>query len=584
MKAKFVLLAGLVCLAACDSDSRSSSDNTISEGTFGSLLEQVKAPASVTEPTASTPDNNGSTPAVVIPVDEEARVAGLYDAIAPKDNVVNDPNKYDNGPLELSAVDETPGTKRHKMTLHGKTVWFTATAGHLIAYGQKDAQNSGKKDPQASIFYEAYTRDDLPKENRSVTFLFNGGPGSASIWLHLGAWGPKRLKVDSPNIPESAQNAPPEALPLVDNDLTLLDQTDLVFVDAISTGYSKAIKPHTDSDFQGVDTDAKLIRDFITSYNNKNNRQSSPKYIYGESYSCIRVPIVAKLLQDAGTTNFDADKSGKPANILSGIILNSPILDYESNVDSDGKFSTNAGALPTYAMIADYHKHLRGTSTLASYADQARRFSFNKFAPLLKKYRNENAPYDKWKIDNPTAEDTTVLNGLAALTGVVASAWQADLNMWPTPFRDNLMPDFALGYYDGRLKIKDHKYSPDNYEKTAFANEIQKLLPEFLNYTNETKYALKGRSWTTDGHASSLPDLTQALTNDPDMKVLIVHGYYDMATPFYQTELDLSGAGLNIPVHMFEGGHMIYYSEAARAPLKKLIDEYYVPSVVTASN
>jgi carboxypeptidase C (cathepsin A) len=477
---------------------------------------------------------------------------------------------------------EAESVAHHSMPIKGKTVWFTAKAGHIIAYGQKDPK-TGKKAALASIFYQSYTRDDLPKDKRPVTFLMNGGPGSPSIWLHLGSWAPKRLKVDSPHIPQNFIDKAPERLPLVDNDVTLLDQTDLVFIDAISTGYSQAVAPHTNSEFQGVDSDAALIRDFITSYDNKNNRQSSPKFLYGESYSGIRMPIVGKLLQDASNTNFEPDPTGKPPVSLTGIILNSPILDYNTNVDSNGPMSTNAGAFPTYAMIADYHgkSTYRGNISLDAYADRARDFAKNQLTPYLAAKRGKYGPADKWQVKEPLAlHDTFMLGELGIFTGIKASVWQKDLNMWPDTFNENLETGFRLGYYDGRLKAN---YNPNDYEKTAFQNEIKTLLPGFLNYSTSAAYSMDGVNWGGQ-QRNSVPDIAQALTNDPELKMLILHGYHDLATPFYQTELDLSAGGLDIPVHVFEGGHMTYYSEPVRAPLKKLLDAYYAAASSPAMN
>lgn len=250
------------------------------------------------------------------------KLEDAYRLFAPEDKVITDANPYGaatNGSIALEDVDETPSVKRHSMQLDGKTVWFTAKAGHLVAYAQKDKNNpDAKRDPQAAVFYMSYTRDDLPKETRPVTFFFNGGPGESSIWLHLGAWAPWRLKVDQPNVPANTNINPPKSYPFVDNPESLLDKTDLVFVDPIGAGFSQAIssdvKAHVNRDFWGVDADAKVMRDFVTRYINVNNRQSSPKYLYGESYGGgVRVPVLANLLIDAGTENFDKDMSGKPA-------------------------------------------------------------------------------------------------------------------------------------------------------------------------------------------------------------------------------------------------------------------------------
>ncbi|QND54098.1 hypothetical protein HB779_06625 [Phyllobacterium sp. 628] len=275
----------------------------------------------------------------------------------------------------MSAVNETPAVKHHSMTINGETVGYTASAGHLIAYAPKDPANPGKKDAQASIFYMAYTRDDLPRENRPVTFFWNGGPGSSSSTLHMGSWAPQRLKTGAPVMPESAKQEKPKSFPLIDNEETLLDRSDLVFVDPVGTGYSEAIKPHKNKDFWGMDADAAVIRDFITSYINRNKRQNSPKYLYGESYSGIRTPIVANLLEQAGITEYEQDASVQKPIVLSGIVLNSPILDFNSNCVQDTSASC-AGSLPTFGLVADYYKKgaTRGKASIAEYAEVLRKF------------------------------------------------------------------------------------------------------------------------------------------------------------------------------------------------------------------
>ena len=175
---------------------------------------------------------------------------------------------------------------------------------------QKDKDNpEAKRDPQAAVFYMSYTRDDLPKDKRPVIFFFNGGPGEASIWMHLGALAPKRIKLDQPNVPPNAKAAIPRAF----RSSAIPKRCSTSRISSLSirsgSGYSQAItsdiKNHIDKDFWGVDADAKIMRDFITRYSNMNNRQTSPKYLFGESYGGgIRVPVLTKMLIDAGTEGF----------------------------------------------------------------------------------------------------------------------------------------------------------------------------------------------------------------------------------------------------------------------------------------
>ncbi|CAN7166230.1 hypothetical protein LJR231_000223 [Phyllobacterium sp. LjRoot231] len=608
-------------------------------------------------------------------------------SVWPEDHAVLDQNVFDGGPeagLELVAVDETPAVKHHSTTINGKTVEYTATAGHLIAYAPTDPASPGTTDAQASIFYMAYTRDDLPKENRPVTFFFNGGPGSASIWLHLGSWAPKRLKTSEPFIPESAYTEKPATFPWIDNTETLLDKSDLVFVDPVGTGYSQAIKPHQNQEFWGMEIDARVDLDFIRRYINRNNRQLSPKYLYGESYGGIRIPIIANLLETAGTKSFEPDPTGKKPIVLSGVILNSPILDYDTNCGQGGDMSCR-GFLPSYGMVADYFNKStkRGQTSAPDYANTLRTFVTDKYNPayglwhnpelgrlkdlaanaewlagMLADYFTNDPGAAEWfedkvavtayatdvanfyiarSADRPKFIDEFVANpvdrarilaevaaaaakdavlpawleytqsapgidflkDMASITGLDVN-WVDEFEMTPGKFGDSIMPDKNLGIYDARLNIpKVGGYDLTFYEDVAFAAGIKTVLPDEFNYHNASEYSVLGdvirslwkyeRENKQQNSRSSIPDLVGTLTYDSTVKMLALHGYYDLVTPFHQTELDLIGAGLSqrIPVENFEGGHMMYYSEEARVPAKMTLDAFYdapaytPPSVTT---
>ncbi|MBA8877463.1 S10 family serine carboxypeptidase-like protein [Phyllobacterium myrsinacearum] len=413
MKLRILSLSLLAFLAACNDKSES----PVSDSTFARDPSTTVEPTShqVTSHADMTPEKNlaenkiaydfsvedalepakvdempsirlrqAAAAAIVEPESNPVPPVVSYGDIAPGKHPVEDKIVYDftgNGALELAKVDETPSVRLHQMVINGQTVNFTASAGHLIAKAP-----TGRHDPdQAAIFYMAYTRDDLPHENRPVTFFWNGGPGSSSFFLHMGSWAPQRLKVGLPVISEEAKKEKPKTFPLVDDAETLLDQSDLVFVDPVGTGFSEAIEPHKNIEFWGMDADGQVLRDFITRYINKNNRQNSPKYLYGESYGGIRTPIVANLLVQAGTANYQPDPSGKKPVVLSGVILNSPILDYETNgtVQSGNKTASWAGFLPTLAMIADYYKKgtMRGKATVPEYLDILRKFIKDKYNP-----------------------------------------------------------------------------------------------------------------------------------------------------------------------------------------------------------
>jgi len=520
-----------------------------------------------------------------------------FELLAPKDYVREDKAIYNAGidaALELTAISETPSVKRQTIKLGDKSMPYTAKAGHLIAYAPKDPTNPDKKDAQAAIFYMAYTREGLPHEKRPVTFFFNGGPGEPSIWLHMGSFAPKRLETGEPVIPASALKARPASFPLVDNEESILDKSDIVFVDPPGAGFSQAIKPHTNREFWGPEVDAKLLRDFIVRYTNVNKRQLSPKYIYGESYSGIRVPILTRLIEEGGKGQYEPDPSGKDPVVLSGFVLNAPIMSYVSNCRYAGVSCT--GFVPAYAMLADYHKlsKVNGLATIPASVDTLRTFVSGTFIPAFEKYLKKNTTQD-WNTYIATPAGTKFLQDLSDKTGVAVNDWKLDLKMSGSTFMGKIKSGNSYNAYDARMLVPFvggvKVYDPTYYEDAAFDKGIADLLPSYLNYKNTATYmtsniAPKGTSpananwnWGAAGRnaTSSIPDLQATLGYDPGLKVLIVHGYYDLATPFYQTELDLKNVGLaeRVPVKSFKGGHMIYVSKEARVPLKAALDEYY---------
>ncbi|MBB3235529.1 S10 family serine carboxypeptidase-like protein [Phyllobacterium endophyticum] len=557
-------------------------------------------------------------------LDEEA-----YKLYAPEDFVLSDPTRYDDAEtasLDPKGVDEKPAVKRHKMTLNGKTVWFTASTGHLVAYSAND-----KKDAQASIFYTAYTRDDLPREKRPVTFFFNGGPGAASIWLHLGGWGPKRIETNSPAVTADAAEKQPEDMPLVDNAESLLDESDLVFVDPPGTGYSEAIAPHTNKDFWGVQVDADVLFQYIKRYVNLNQRQSSPKYLYGESYGGgIRVPILSRLMTEAGTLAYDPDPSGKTPIALSGSIFHSPVFDMGSmcSIHVEQQCWT---LFPTYAMTNEAYAATQWgkDKDLKSYLKDLRKFTNEQHYQAAFQSTNERG-YPRWNNYAESDDGKAYLSQAETYTGVAAAEWKRAPAMpfmtipaeefaklsadffedfpWIVrkSFVEAFKPEYRLNIYDSRMHIKGdatRRISPkpydfDFYEHKAFHNVFTRYMPEYLNYTNGSYYQqlkLEGginAKWvwkdgtTNRAMTTTIPDIIGALEADPSVKYLAVHGYYDTVTPFYTTEMNLARGGLKyrIPVNNYHGGHMIYYSNDARVALKKDVAAFYrAPPVFAAS-
>jgi carboxypeptidase C (cathepsin A) len=516
---------------------------------------------------AAPPGDGGATgPAAALQASAKAP--------ADPDRAVNDPTIYDTGPdgqVNQAQVNETASLKHHTMVIDGKLVRFTASAGHLVAY-------DSRKKAEAAFFYTAYTMEGTQKDKRPVTFLWNGGPGSASIWLHMGSWAPKRLKSDAPTIINPSQQ--PTSFPLIDNEITLLKQSDLVFVDPPGTGYSAAIAPHKNRDYWGVDVDGQVVTDFIIRFINQNNRQSSPKYLYGESYGGIRTPIVAKLLEREGTGRYDPDPSGKPPVVLTGVILNSPILDYASNCEMEEATSCG-GYLPSYAMMANFfHKSpARGSQTVEQYLEALRQFTTVRYMPV----EGMTAAARKKFLD--TQKGWTLLADLVSRAALDTLTWYKNFKQLPGDYRNELMPGYELGRYDGRMKVPaGNSYAPDDYINVAFLNQFRQLMPYYVNYRSASTYEPLGNAifywnWNHNGTTdpNSLGDIQIALTYDPGLKWLVMHGYEDNATPGYQTEMDLIGVDLagRVPVKWFEGGHMTYNTEASRPALEAVISDFF---------
>ncbi|WP_051614692.1 hypothetical protein [Phyllobacterium sp. UNC302MFCol5.2] len=634
MNLKILYLFPLLALAACDnSDNPAPAGAALpaevsSAGTFEA--SPPAAPPETTEAVSPEP----AAPVALIPPDvtvdpgaaarlkaaelmkagrpyeavEALKGAGLdeeaYALIAPADYAFH---QKDHPATATAPVDETPSSMRHSMTINGKTVWFTAKAGHYIAYAPKDPKNPDKKDAKAAIFYVSYTRDDLPPENRPVTFFFNGGPGFPALFLHAASWAPKRFKMDTPNLPKLKKDL---KFPLIDTSDTLLDQTDLVFVDPVGTGFSEAIAPHKKEEFYAPTPDAEIVRDFVARYVSKNSRQSSPKYLYGESWGGSRVAYAGALIEDAGTSLYEPDLSGRPTKLLTGIVFHSPSLtgDECKLFNIPDCYLT----LPTKAMAVDYFlgpaKSWRGKRTLEEYADYLRVFFAERFAPTFVQYnKKEKVPKTGGKSGLPLAYQPKTPEVLALAESTLTelrnifgdpslTVEEAFSNYGDIPVR---VPGLGGGLYDMRTKADD--YDVNLFEVPIFGNYLSTMLPAYVNYFNENKYftnicdcaiddrGIKGAGMFSykDHLRGGVVEIAQALKLDPKLKMLVIHGYYDIVTTFLETESLLKYAGLDkiVPVKVFEGGHMMYYTEAARGPMKKALDEFYMaqPATTVAS-
>ncbi|HEY4082775.1 MAG TPA: peptidase S10 [Burkholderiaceae bacterium] len=446
----------------------------------------------------------------------------------------------------LSSANEGAAVTKHTLTLGGHSLAYTATAGHLIV----SAPGGGA--PEASMFYVAYTLDGAAPGTRPVTIFYNGGPGSATVWLHLGSFSPKRLVT---GIPATTATTP---FALVDNAESLLDVSDLVFVDAVGTGLSEAVSPNTNQTFWGVDIDAGVMRDFVMRWLSVNQRTASPLFLYGESYGGPRTAVLARALQNAGVT-------------LTGLVLQSPALNYNSNCGVTGEGAC-IGNTPSYAATGAWYQLVTPAPTdLASFMAQMRSFDDTKYAPGLTQFLAGGA----FPSNLPPL--------LAGDTGISSANWSAHPNLSISQFQSLLLPGKITGLYDARMSVAagsslaSEGDPSSTFLSSSFATQIGSYLHTQLRYDNNSTYVLLSNAINTwnFSHAGlalpdTVPDLAAALAADAKLSVMAGLGLNDLVTPFHVTENDLARlpAGSKVQTHTYSGGHMSYLDDTAR-PLQK---------------
>jgi carboxypeptidase C (cathepsin A) len=473
---------------------------------------------------------------------------------APPANFV-DPNLYSvAGSASLATPNENTAVTKGSVTVNGQALAYTATAGHLTV------RRLGTDAVDASMFYVAYTLDGRDPATRPVTFFYNGGPGSASMWLHLGSFAPKRLAVDAPS------QAVPRPFAFVDNAETLLDVSDLVFVDAVGTGLSQAIAPNTNSTFWSVDADAAVFRDFIRRYVATNNRQASPRFLFGESYGGPRSAVLAHLMESAGLR-------------LAGVVLWSPALNYNSNCGTNTTRVSCAGYFPSYGATAAFHQRTtppRPAGTSDAYAVEMRALTASTYAPAISAFLATGA------IPPPATLQT-----FTDAAGLTVTTWQASPNIGATQYRASLIPGSVLGRYDARMAAQGVTVQTDistTFVSGSFIATMQSYLAGTLGFTTPSTYvslsnAIETWDFSHDGQPlpDTVPDLLAAMTINPRLRVFSVSGYHDLATPYHQTELDLARIGPhpNVTIRNYDGGHMTYFTDASRVRQKADLVRFY---------
>jgi carboxypeptidase C (cathepsin A) len=464
---------------------------------------------------------------------------------------------------------EKTSVTHHDITLGGKVIHYTATAGTLLIRDEEEK-------PYGSIFYVAYTQDGVDSKNRPVTFLYNGGPGAATLWLHMGSVGPVRVVTSSP----AATGAAPYQV--VQNQYSLLDKTDLVFIDAPLTGYSRAVGKSTNKDFAGVDQDLKAFEKFIARYITVNQRWNSPKFLFGESYGTTRSAGLSSVLQENGIS-------------LNGIVLLSSILNYGREVP--GIDMQYIGNLPSYAAIAWYHNKLQNKpADLSAFLNEVRAFTRGDYSEALAEGDQLSA-----------AKEDVIAAKISQYTGLsVQYVKEAKLRISPTRFRKELMRGEGdiLGRYDARFEGTDVDdageypgYDPSDTGITgAFVAAENDYLSHELKYETTDTYRPSGNTigewdWKHRGAGGgrggqqAMPyvagDLGDTIRKNPKLQVLSANGYFDLATPFFSTEYDLSHMMLtpdlakNVHFTYYPSGHMVYLNVDALKDFKSDLDNFY---------
>lgn len=459
---------------------------------------------------------------------------------------------------------------KQSVVIDGKTIGLNAKAG---TFQLKDENNK----PIALFGFTAYFKEN-PEKNRPIVFAYNGGPGSSSFWLHMGIMGPKRIVVDDPNY---NQGAPYE---LVNNEFSILDVADVVMMDPVGTGLSVPIGDATGKDFWGVDQDIRSISLFIMQFLKEYDRLNSPKYLLGESYGTFR---------NAGVMS---DLLGK-GYALNGVIMVSAVFDLRTLFFAPNEDLPYIVYLPTMAATSWYHDKVANKGTdLPAFVNEVRSFTENHYAPALYKGNRIAA-----------AEKTAVAQKLAEYTGIKAEVWErADLkintgeyfqellrgdemtvgrldsrykgmnidpmsmNSFTDPQSDAISPAYTMGfldYYHGALGVsKELHYATSAYSKEGFKWDWKHQGNNF---------------WGADAAVTTIPDMEDALSKDPNVKILIMNGYYDLATVFHGVEHSISHIDLpksatdRIIMTYYEAGHMMYThlpsAKLFREDLKKFI-------------
>lgn len=498
----------------------------------------------------------------MVPVVSGASAAGLPTATLPFQQQSQQGGEPQEGGVEEPSEDPEPKTSvtRHQVEIAGQTVRYTATAGWLIL-------KNDEEEPIARFGYTAYEREGVEDpSNRPVTFAYNGGPGSSSIWLHMGALGPRRIETTD------ADFTPPPPYRLVDNAHSILDVTDLVMIDPVGTGYSRPVGDAKNEDFWGVDQDIESVSRFIKQYVSANGRWNSPKYLLGESYGTMRSAGVVHHLQNTESMAFN------------GVILVSSFLDARTAIDVIPNDLAHVLFLPTFAASAWYHDALdEKPPQLEPFLEEVESFTMGPYADAL--MQGDDLDPERRR---------EIIGSMARYTGLSEDYIErADLRVEQAQFTKELLRDEGetVGRLDSRflgpsfdLLGEQASYDPQSAAvSSAFTSAFLSYYHDELEFGRELNYEVSasvfpqwdfthempGSSFPVPALPNTGPDLARAMGQNPHLEVLVLNGYYDLATPHLATEYTVDHLNLapevreNVHMKYYQAGHMMYLRPAS---------------------
>ena len=456
----------------------------------------------------------------------------------------------------------------HSVTINGEEIRYTATAGTLVL--KEEIDKEGEK-PKASVFFIAYTRDDVEDTSkRPITFSFNGGPGSSSVWLHLGVLGPRCVK------PDADGELPHPPYQLTNNECSILDKTDLVFIDPVSTGFSRAVPGEEAKQFHGFKRDIESVGDFILLYLGRYKRWGSPKLLIGESYGTTRAGGLAGYLQ------------GRHGAYLNAIMLVSVVLNFQTIRFAPGNDLPYILYLPTYAATARYHGKLSEIDTeFEAFMDEVKAFAMGDYTLALMQ-GSAVSPDQR----------ATIVQHLARYTGLTPEYIErTDIRINIMRFCKELLRDEGrtVGRFDSRYKGIDRDAAGEIYEydpssavvQGAYTAALNAYVRDELEFESDLPYEILSRRvhpWDYGDHQNEYVNVSDtlraAMTMNPALKVFVANGYYDLATPFLASEYTFSHLGLdeslqdNITTAYYQAGHMMYIDQAELRKMKDDLDAF----------